>query len=225
MAGDRGGVGVGVAGGDDDRVGVGVGLAAAGGVGGCGPGGRSALLAGYFHGSVADTDAMVTPVLAHRDGRLAEALPGVLIGVPGTQVSVLPGPRSHAQAGSLAELWPALLVELQALRETGQDVIVDVGRLGMVGSPRSLIAAADLVLLLVRSDLPALAAARQRATDWAQLAADGTGPGRPGSCCRARPAVLGPRGRPGAAAAGAGHRHLGSRLRGRAQPRRPANVS
>ncbi len=144
------------------------------------PVGGSALLAGYFHGTVADTDAMVTLVLAHRDGRLAEALPGVLIGVPGTLVSVLPGPRSHAQAGSLASLWPALLVELQALRETGQDVIVDVGRLGMVGSPRSLIAAADLALLLVRSDLPALAAARQWATEWAQFAADGTGPASAG---------------------------------------------
>ena len=144
------------------------------------PVGGSALLAGYFHGTVADQDAIVTLVLAHRDGRLAEALPGVLIGVPGTLVSALPGPRSHAQAGSLAELWPALLVELQALRETGQDVIVDVGRLGMVGSPRSLIAAADLALLLVRSDLPALAAARQWATEWAQFAADGTGPASAG---------------------------------------------
>jgi hypothetical protein len=144
------------------------------------PVGGSALLAGYFHGTVTDGDAIVTLVLAHRDGRLAEALPGVLIGVPGTQVSVLPGPRSHAQAGSLAELWPTLLLELQALRETGQDVIVDVGRLGMVGSPRSLIAASDLALLLVRSDLPALAAARQWAMDWAQLAADRTRPGTAG---------------------------------------------
>ncbi len=34
------------------------------------------------------------------------------------------------------ELWTALMLQLQALRETGQDVIVDIGRLGMVGSPR-----------------------------------------------------------------------------------------
>ena len=144
------------------------------------PVGGSALLAGYFHGTVADADAMVTLLLAHRDGRLSETLPGVLIGVPGSQVSVLPGPRSHAQAGGLMELWTALMLQLQALRETGQDVIVDIGRLGMVGSPRSLITAADLAVLLVRSDLPALAAARQWASDWAQAAGDGTGPGAAG---------------------------------------------
>jgi len=140
------------------------------------PVGGSALLAGYFHGTMVDSDAMVNLVLAHRDGRLGETLPEVLIGVPNTQVSILPGPKSHAQAGSLMDLWAPLTFQFRALEETGQDVIVDVGRLGMVHSPRSVIAAADLAVLVSHSDLPALAAARQWASEWAEASADGTGP-------------------------------------------------
>jgi len=139
------------------------------------PVGGSALLAGYFQGTVSDDDAMVTLVLARRDGRLAETLPGVLVTVPGTHVSILPGPKSHAQAGSLSELWGPLAHELRALESTGQDVIVDAGRLGMVHSPLGLIRAADLGLLVTRTDLPALAAARQWAAGWSQAAREGTG--------------------------------------------------
>jgi hypothetical protein len=139
------------------------------------PVGGSALLAGYFQGTVCDDDAMVTLVLARRDGRLADVLPQTLITIPGSHVSILPGPKSHAQAGSLSELWAALAYELRALEQTGQDVIVDAGRLGMVHSPQGLIRAANLSLLLTRTDLPALAAARQWASEWTEAAQDGTG--------------------------------------------------
>ncbi len=153
------------------------------------PVGGSALLAGYFQGTVSDDDAMVNLVLARRDGRLAEVLPRTMISIPGTHVSLVPGPKSHAQAGSLSELWGALAYELRALEQTGQDVIVDAGRLGMVHSPHGLIRAADLGLLVSRTDLPALAAARQWAAEWTEATQDGTGaasvaallvgPGRP----------------------------------------------
>jgi hypothetical protein len=153
------------------------------------PVGGSALLAGYFQGTVVDDDAMVTLVMAQRDRRLAEVLPGTLLTIPETTIAILPGPKSHAQAGSLSDLWPALAFELRALESNGQDVIVDVGRLGMVHSADALIAAADLALLVTRSSLPALAAARQWAVDLAAGSADGTGaaavatllvgPGRP----------------------------------------------
>jgi hypothetical protein len=139
------------------------------------PVGGSAFLAGYFQGTVSDDDAMVNLVLARRDGRLADVLPKTLIPVPDTHVSILPGPKSHAQAGSLSELWSALAYELRALEGTGQDVIVDAGRLGMVHSPQGLIRAAQLALLVTRTDLPALAAARQWAADWTEAAQDGTG--------------------------------------------------
>ena len=49
---------------------------------------------------------------------------------------------------------------LADLDSNGQDVIVDVGRLGLVGSPQVLLNEADLTLLLTRGTLPALAAAR-----------------------------------------------------------------
>ena len=139
------------------------------------PVGGSALLAGYFQGAVSDHDAMVALVLAHRDGRLADLLPHTLIAIPGSHASILPGPKSHAQAGSLSELWGALAYELRALEQTGQDVIVDAGRLGMVHSPQGLIRAADLALLVTRTDLPALAAARQWAAEWTEGTQDGTG--------------------------------------------------
>ncbi|MGV8848179.1 MAG: hypothetical protein ACOH16_01415 [Propionibacteriaceae bacterium] len=153
------------------------------------PVGGSALLAGYFQGTVVDDDAMVTLVMAHRDCRLAEELPRTLLTIPETTIAILPGPKSHAQAGSLTDLWPGLAIELRALEQNGQDVIVDVGRLGMVHSATALIAAADLALLVTRSSLPALAAARQWAADLAAGSGDGTGaaavatllvgPGRP----------------------------------------------
>ncbi|MHB1008808.1 MAG: hypothetical protein ACYC1E_06085 [Propionibacteriaceae bacterium] len=140
------------------------------------PVGGSSLLAGYFQGAVTDDDAMVTLVLAQRDGRLGEVLPRTLITVPGTHVSILPGPKSHAQAGSLTDLWGPLAYELIALEQTGQDVIVDAGRLGMVHSPDALLRAADLGLLVTRSHLPALAAVRQWASGWSAASENGTGP-------------------------------------------------
>ncbi|HET7725064.1 MAG TPA: hypothetical protein VFK68_10530 [Propionibacteriaceae bacterium] len=140
------------------------------------PVGGSALLAGYFQGTVIDDDAMVALVLAQRDTRLAEVLPSTLIPVPDSHVSILPGPKSHVQAGSLAELWGPLACELAVLEQTGQDVIVDAGRLGMVHSPDALLRAADLAVLVTRSPLPALAAARQWATAWSAASKDGTGP-------------------------------------------------
>ena len=139
------------------------------------PVGGSAVLAGYFRGAVAHNDAMVQLVMARRDGRLADELRAVLMPVPDSEVLLLPGVRSHAQAASLGELWPALGLELRALEATGQDVIVDAGRLGMVSSPTPLLEQADMSLLVLRSDLPSLAAARQWAAAWGSACDDGTG--------------------------------------------------
>ena len=60
--------------------------------------------------------------------------------------------------------WKPLAAALNGLHDTGRDVIIDAGRLGLSGSPEPLIYAADLMLLVVRSDLVALAAARS----WAE---------------------------------------------------------
>jgi len=129
------------------------------------PVGGSSMLAGYFQGFHAPTQSMVDLLLAHRNGRLAEQFPLSLIGVEGTSASVLPGPRSHAQARGALDLWEPLSL----LWKTGDaDVLVDAGRLGMESAPTALLRSADLVLLVTRSDLPSLAAAKQ----WAEQVAE-----------------------------------------------------
>jgi len=77
---------------------------------------------------------------------------------------LIPGTRAHGQARSLLPLWEPLVVAFKALESTGQDVIIDAGRLGLSGSPESLIYAGDLTLLVVRSDLVSLSGARS----WAE---------------------------------------------------------
>lgn len=58
---------------------------------------------------------------------------------------------------------------LTSVASTGQDVLIDAGQLGVDGSPAPLIANADLTLLVLRSNLRALASAKS----WAEtLAAD-----------------------------------------------------
>jgi hypothetical protein len=58
------------------------------------------------------------------------------------------------------DLWEPLAPVLADLELAGQDVLVDCGRLGLVGAPEPLLARADLTLLLTRTNLPALSAAR-----------------------------------------------------------------
>lgn len=128
------------------------------------PTGGSAVAAGYLRGSVIPPEAMIELALAHQDGVLAEALPGVSMPLPGSDARFIPGIRSHEQARTVAGLWEPLTGVLRSLRDTGQDVIVDAGRLGLFGSPQPLIDNADLTLLVARSDLVSLAGARS----WAQ---------------------------------------------------------
>ncbi|MDR1078747.1 MAG: hypothetical protein LBL55_08845 [Propionibacteriaceae bacterium] len=153
------------------------------------PTGGSSVLAGYFQGWTQPNDAMVELVMASRDGRLGEVLPQLWEALPGSSAQLLSGPRSHAQARSLMDIWEPLAFELKALDRTGRDVIVDAGRLGLTSWPVSLPRLADLSLMLLRADLPSLAAARQWAETWRsyELAADSglshglvlVGPNRP----------------------------------------------
>ncbi|MCL2471079.1 MAG: hypothetical protein FWF25_04975 [Propionibacteriaceae bacterium] len=132
------------------------------------PVGGSSILAGYFRGFQVPAQSVVDLLLAHRNGRLAEQFPLSLIPVESTTAAVLPGPRSHAQARSAVELWEPLSVTWKALASADTDVLVDAGRLGMESFAESLLRLADLILLVTRSDLPSLAAARQ----WAEQAND-----------------------------------------------------
>lgn len=141
------------------------------------PAGGSAILAGYRRGEVPHDRGLVDLAMAHRAGDdLAMVLPALTMRLPGSTVDLLPGLRSHTQAASVAGIWDALAVALSALDQAGTDVLVDAGRLGMLGAPAPLLRAADAALLVTRTSLPALAGARPWAkTLRADLDPDGLG--------------------------------------------------
>ncbi|USQ77781.1 hypothetical protein [Ornithinimicrobium cryptoxanthini] len=124
------------------------------------PTGGAAMLAGYLRGQMVPPDALLELWAAHQQGKLRAVLPTVTMSLPDSQVGLLPGTRAHSQAGSLAGLWEPLLAALKALDGTGQDAIVDVGRLGLAGSPTPLLYGADLALAVCRTDLVSLSALR-----------------------------------------------------------------
>jgi hypothetical protein len=124
------------------------------------PTGSSALLAGRFRGGLEPCPGLIDLAVAAAEGRLDEAFAQAIVKLPDGEVRYLPGIRSHEQAHSLRSLWPQLLGVLRRLDEAGHDVIVDAGRLGLEGSAGELIDRADVVTLLTRNSLVALAGAR-----------------------------------------------------------------
>jgi hypothetical protein len=133
------------------------------------PTGGMAIPAGYLRGAeIPAGRSLVDLSIAHRHGALADALPGMLLDLPDGRTKLLCGTTTHHQARVLEGFWEPLASALKALERTGQDVIVDAGRLGLEGSPLPLIAAADLCLLVVRSNLPAVVAANS----WANTLRD-----------------------------------------------------
>lgn len=138
------------------------------------PTGGSGVLAGFLRGT-AEYDCGLIEVALSPLG-VADALRDVVRPLAPT-VSFVAGVRGHAQAGALRDLWEPLSAALADLESNGQDVIVDAGRLGLSGSPTPLLDDADLTVLLTRTTLPALAAARS----WAAAARNpGTGWRHPG---------------------------------------------
>jgi hypothetical protein len=128
------------------------------------PTGGSSIFAGYLRGQVEHTGGLIDLAMAHRHGTLVDALPRSVMPLPDSPVQLLPGTRAHGQATSLENVWAPLAGTLRGLEATGQDVIVDAGRLGLAGSPEPLIYAADLALLVTRTSLPALSGARSWST-------------------------------------------------------------
>lgn len=122
------------------------------------PTGGSGILAGFFRGTREYVSGLIELALA--PVAVTDALRDVVQPIEGSNASFIAGTRSHAQAGGLRALWEPLAEVLAELETTGQDVIIDAGRLGLSGSPTPLLDAADLTLLLTRTTLPALAAAR-----------------------------------------------------------------
>jgi hypothetical protein len=93
------------------------------------PTGGSAMLAGFFRGTAAQTTGLIDLAWAYREGLLTEALSELPIPVPDSSASLRPGVRAHTQAGSLAALWDPLATALKGLDRTGRDVIIDAGRI------------------------------------------------------------------------------------------------
>jgi hypothetical protein len=148
------------------------------------PTGGSGLLAGYFRGTREYVGGLIE--LALTSSGIHDGLAEVSQRIDGTNVSFVAGTRSHTQAPALRDLWQPLTEELANLEATGQDVIVDAGRLGLVGSPEPLLANADLTLIVTRTTLSALSAVRswadsiQRGTfDWQQSGVLVIGEGQP----------------------------------------------
>jgi hypothetical protein len=149
------------------------------------PSGSSALLAGFWRGS-RDHTGVVDLVKAQRAGLLAESLLRMAIPLEGTQASVIVGSRSHEQAAGLVRLWEPLAGVLRDLAARDQDVIVDAGRLGLERAPVPLRVHSDLTVLVVRTRLVTLAAARSWALTLKEESLPGresrlllVGPGRP----------------------------------------------
>lgn len=130
------------------------------------PTGGSGILAGFFGGMV-DHQGLADLVLAQRNNVLADTLPRVLLPIEGSGVSVLVGARSHDQAAGFSRLWEPLLGVLRDVGAAGQDVLVDAGRLGLASWPRPLVTGSDVTVLVTRSGLPALVAARSWAAGLA----------------------------------------------------------
>ncbi len=147
------------------------------------PTGGSGVLAGYFRGIVEYAAGLVELALSTED--IADALRDVVRPFHGSTASYVAGTRTHAQAAALRELWPRLAQVFADLDQQGQDVLIDAGRLGLVGSADPVLAAADLTAILTRTTLPALAAARSRAEtirrqhEWSSPAVLLVGEGQP----------------------------------------------
>ena len=127
------------------------------------PTGGSGLLSGYFQGGREYEAGIIELALATND--LSDALAKTARPIEGTKVSFVAGTRSRVQATALPGLWSPLAEALGDLEATGQDVIVDAGRLGLAGSPMPLVDAADLALLVTRTTLPAIVAM----SSWADI--------------------------------------------------------
>jgi MinD-like ATPase involved in chromosome partitioning or flagellar assembly len=123
--------------------------------------GASAVLAGYLRATRRHDRGLIDVALANSLGEsLPDALQAALMPLPDSDVRLLPGIANATQAASLSDLWSPFGSELRRLDDT--DVIIDVGRLGAQHGAEPLLASADLILLALRSDLPAIAATRGR---------------------------------------------------------------
>lgn len=143
----------------------------------CDPAGGD-VLAGFFAGTVAADRGVVALASAHRAGELEAQWPGQTLALDAHgQRGVIPGITDPGQAAGMLPMWGELAELFGGLgARQGVDVLIDAGRLGAEHFPAPVLRGADVVLLVLRSDLPAVTAARGRvAALREQLGAGGVG--------------------------------------------------
>lgn len=130
----------------------------------CDPAGGS-ILAGYLGGALDGPRGIGELAVSElRDGNLEEAFWSQLVDLdaPKRERLLLPGVVDPAQAGSVIPLWQRFADFFTEL-DRGQpayDVIVDCGRLQVVGPPWPILRAAAIVLVVTAAHLPDLSSAR-----------------------------------------------------------------
>lgn len=133
----------------------------------------SGIAAGLLQGNTPDGGGLLA-LAAERSRLSGEALLSASLTLDATgSRMVLLGITDPPQSRALAPLWPDLLTACREL--DGADVLVDVGRLGATNEPAALLEGADLAVLVVRSDLASLAAARPAVRRLRELRGPGAG--------------------------------------------------
>lgn len=122
-----------------------------------------AVLAGYLNGAPAGGRGLTGLARAHRERRsLAEELPMHCLPLgtdPDHKRQFLPGFSHPGSPALFAPIWPEFVTALERVQSGGTTTVVDAGRLGD-GLPAPLLAAADVVLVVTRTTLRALAGVR-----------------------------------------------------------------
>jgi hypothetical protein len=146
----------------------------------CDPAGGS-VLAGFLRGQLSADRGLVPLAVAElRSERLAVDFWRHLVDFdpPAQQRLLLPGITEPAQAGSLEPIWARLATFFASLETRhNYDVLADCGRIATPHPPSPLLYQADVVLLLVRPQLPSISAtAAAIRTLRPALAEHGSGP-------------------------------------------------
>ena len=127
------------------------------------PTGGSGVLAGFLRGTTPYDAGLIELALSPLG--TTDALRDVVRPLS-PNVSLVAGIRSHAQATALRDIWEPLAAALRDLDDNGLDVIVDAGRLGLIGSPTPLLDAADVPNMPMNSPADLLTNPQLRATGF-----------------------------------------------------------
>lgn len=129
----------------------------------CDPAGGD-IAAGYLQAKHPPTGGLLGAAMALRRGQPGDVLQHAVVFDEVGYRLLLPGLRDPAQAGTVGPLWPRLADAITGLKfaEPPCDVLADCGRLSAAGELGGLLARADMVVLVLRPTLTAVAAAQPR---------------------------------------------------------------